>query len=65
MNPPIVSAVAKLAHCDWKWRHPMRLEQFLQPHNAIVILIDYGESLPAPVAHNIHISLSTNTNISS
>lgn len=63
-NLPIIPAVAQLAHRNGERCHAVCLEQLLQSHNAIVVLVDYGERLPAPVPHNIHISLSRNVNIS-
>lgn len=63
-NLPIIPTVAQLAHRNGERCHAVCLEQLLQSHNAIVVLVDYGESLPAPVPHNIHISLSRNVNIS-
>lgn len=41
----------------------MRLEQLLQPHDAVIVLVDNGESLPAPMPHYIHVSLRASESI--
>jgi len=38
------------------------LEELLQPHDAVIVLVDNGESLPAPVSHDIHVSLRATEN---
>lgn len=55
-HSPIVVCVGQLPNGNGELGL-FSLQQLLQPHQALVCLVDDGERLPAPSFHNIHVGL--------
>ena len=46
---PVVAALAQLAHGDGVVPRPVYFENFLEPHETLVVLVDDREGLPRHV----------------
>lgn len=56
-NSPILRSLAQLSDRNGKFARSVRFQKFLQSHEPLVVLVDNGETLPAPGLHQIDIRL--------
>lgn len=54
---PVIRALPQLSDCDGELVGAVSFQQLLQPHQTLIILVDYGEGFPAPGFHQIHVRL--------
>jgi hypothetical protein len=50
-DSPILRSLAQLSNRNGKFAGSVRFQKFLQSHEPLVVLVDNGETLPAPGLH--------------
>lgn len=56
-DSPILRSLAQLSNRNGKFARSVRFQKFLQSHKPLVVLVDNGETLPAPSFHQIDVRL--------
>lgn len=56
-DSPILRSLAQLSNRNGKFAGSVRFQKFLQSHEPLVVLVDNGETLPAPGLHQIDVRL--------
>lgn len=56
-NSPVLRSLAQLSDRNGKFAGSVRFQKFLQSHEPLVVLVDNGETLPAPGLHQIDVRL--------